>query len=277
MLPACFLFGVLGGLAYADDRVFEPVGKVAARAATDADLAGLSLDADVSEATIRHMELSGHRDLQRSTSMLCELAQSAQQLAPLLASSLESEYASLVSRRDSSATSALDAFQQRLEQADKRLVGIGLQLGGEGAYSYVRYDEIADAVATQDGSAVLFRAVARFWNDRTRWPVYIEQQTDVSGCHDPGALIEPLQYLGRVWSRAPECARLVVIDVVRQSVRKALSSDSCYCHTQQESLADAAQLAELAGELGFGVPTPKADALQMHLRGDDVRFECLAH
>lgn len=279
ILCACFLSGTLGGAACADDHASEHVGAVAERTrdAVEAGPAGLPLSGDVAKAAQMHMRLSEESGARPSIEKACALARSAQQLVPLLAASLESEHASLVSRGvDSDNASALDAFERRTELADTRLVGIGLRVGAEVVYGYVRYDEIADAGVSQNDGAMLFRAVARLWDDPTGWPVHIQQQTDVTGCHDPGALIEPLEDLGRVWNRAPECARSVVIDIVRQSVRSALSSASCYCHARGESIADTARLVELADELRFGIPAPEVDALWMHLRRDDVRFECLA-
>lgn len=280
ILCACILSGTLGGAACADDLASEHGGAVAERTgdAVEADPVGLSLSTDVAKAAQRHMRLSEEFGTRPSIEKACTLARSAQQLVPLVAASLEAEHASLLSREaDSDDASGLDAFERRIGHADTRLVGVGLRVGAEVIYGYVRYDEIADAGASQNDGAMLFRAVARLWDGATGWPVYIQQQTDVTGCHDPGALIEPLEDLGRVWNRAPECARSVVIDVVRQSVRSALSSASCYCHARGKSVADAGRLVELADELGFGIPTREVDALWMHLRRDDVRFGCLAH
>lgn len=280
ILSACILSGMLGGVACADDRAPEHGGAVAERIwhAADADAVGLPLSADVAEAAERHRRLSEALDTQPSIEKACALARSAQRLAPLLAASLESRHASLLSRGvNSDDAAALDAFERQIKHADTLLVGIGLWVGAEAAGSYVRYDEIADAGAIPVDGAVMFRAVARLWDSRTGWPAHIEQQTDVTGCHDPGALIEPLEELGRAWEHAPECARSVVVDVIRRSVRSALSSASCYCHAREKSVADTARLVELAGELGFGIPTPEVDALRMHLRRDDVRFGCVAH
>lgn len=275
-LCACCLTCVIGGAARADGPAPERVDVMTERVRRAVE--PVPQNTDIADAAQRHIEISEEFGIRSGLTDACTLAQSAQALVPLLAASLESEHGVLASRGvDSDSAAALDAFERRIEHADTDLVGIGLRVGAEAVHVYVRYDEIADAGIGENDAAMFFRAVAQLWDGATGWPVYIEQQTDVTGCHDPGALIAPMEGLGRVWDRAPECARSLVLDVVRQSVRSALSSASCYCHARGKAAADAARLAELADDLGFGVPAPEIDALWTHLQRDEVRFACVAN
>jgi hypothetical protein len=276
---ACFLSGIIGSTAWADDHACVDGGALAksAQAATDADSIGFSLSANAADALRRHTMLSEELETHPSMDNACTLARSAQKLAPLLAVSLQFQRASVSTPAEGGDTSAFLSLEERLNRADTLLVGIGLHLGAEVAYSYVRYDEIADVGGAQNDGAALFRAVSKMWHNPTGWPTYVEQQTDVTGCHDPGALITPLENVALTWDLAPECVRSVVVDAVRQSVGGALSSASCYCRTREEVFADTARLAELAGSVELGIPKSEVDALQTHLGRDGVRFECLAN
>lgn len=231
--------------------------------------ADLRFDARVSEALESHLKVSAerHTGVERS----CDLVRSAQALVPRLVNALGEQYEA---KADDAA--ALKRLGRQMEQADELLVGVGLRLGAETVYGYVRHDEIAEATAHADAAGLL-RAVARIWRNPTGWPVYVQQQTDVTGCHDPAALVAPLEDIGRAWGDAPECVREVVAETVRQSVQEALSHASCYCATRDEVVADVLQLAGLVQTLGLGVPRPDADALMAHLQRDEVRFECLAN
>ena len=279
VLSACLLSGVIGSAEWADDHACVDGGAVAksTQAATDADSIGFSLSANAADALQRHMMLSEELETHPSMDNACTLARSAQNLAPLLAVSLQSQHASVSTSVEGGDTSALISLEERLNHADTLLVGIGLHLGAEVAYSYVRYDEIADVGGAQNDGVALFRAVAKMWHNPTGWPMYVEQQTDVTGCHDPGALINPLENVALMWDLAPECVRSVVVDAVRQSVRGALSSASCYCRTREKVFADTARLVELAGAVELGISKSEVDALQTHLGRDGVRFECLAN
>lgn len=281
LLCMCFLVGTLGGITHADGSVSGGPGS-AADAEEDAvanEFVGLSPNPAVLDALQRHVALSEEFQTRPDAANACNLARSAQELVPPLAASLGGEHASLLSSGgdgDGDDASALDAFEHRVDIADKRLAGLGLRVGAEAMYVFVRYGEIADAAVDGSDEAMLFRAVARLWDSATGWPVYIERQTDVTGCHHPGALIEPLQDLARVWRRAPECARSAVLDAVRASVRDAVSEASCYCGTRETTTADVSRLSALADELGVGASAPAVEAVWTHLRRNAVQFECVA-
>lgn len=239
---------------------------------------GFWLGAEVTEAVRAHTSLSEDLVLEPSVEKTCALVSSAQQLAPLLAASLQSEHAALASQAlDDSDIAPLESFEALVSQEDARLIGIGLHAGSEIPYSYVRYNEIADVDGIQPEAAALLRAAAGLWRDSTGWPVHVEQQTDITGCQDPGALIEPLERLTRAWKRAPECVRFLVSEVARHSVRDALSVGSCYCRGQENVIEDSTRLATLARGFDLGITKDEISGLTMHLHRADVRFECLAN
>lgn len=275
-MRSLILVALLSGAACADNRAPDEGGTVVERvtASTNADPIAFSSSVEAVEGIKRHMALSAELESQPSSKGMCALARSAQALVPLLADSFGAQQAALLSGDDAL---ALDALGQQMEDADRLLVGIGLRLGAEVVYSHVRYDEIADMGVSQTEAAALFRAVSGLWRKPTGWPVHVQQQTDTTGCYDPGALIAPLETLVSAWNDAPECARKVVADVVRDAIRDALSDASCYCAAQDVVVADATRLAGVAKTIGASASGSETDALSVHLRGGDARFECLAN
>lgn len=233
---------------------------------------------ELDEAIRAHERLSEELAARPTNEKTCALAHSAQALAPLLAGALESRHAELMSQTaDGAGASGLAWLETQAAQEGASLVGIGLHVGAEVIYSHVRYDEIADVGPLQPDAAALLHAVAGLWRNPTGWPIDVEQQADVTGCRDPGALVGPLEHLRRTWSRAPDCVRALVTDVVHQSIRDGLSLASCYCRRQENVVEAVARLTELAEGLRLDISQAESDTIAMHLHGKDARFDCLAN
>lgn len=237
----------------------------------------VGLGAEAGNAVTEHLTRTAEQQSRPSVERTCALVLSAQNLVPLLVESLEGQHAVLLSVAGGDDAQALNALSARIEQADELLVGIGLRLGAENVYGYTRYDEIADLDSVEPDATQLLRAVAGAWRKPTGWPIYVEQQTDVAGCWNPGALIDPMTEVASAWERAPECLRSAVAGTIDLLVLDALSEVACYCVTRDQALADVMRLVETAGSIGVSAARSRLDAALAHLRDGDAAFECGKH
>ncbi len=251
-----------------------------ARADSEEALASLGSQAD--SAVAEYLALVAAHRSQPDIEKTCALVRSAQRLVPLLVGSLEKQNAAVLSMTGGNVASGSgartwNALSTQIEQADEILVGVGLRLGAENVYGYARYDEIADLDSVEFNAAQLLRAVAGAWRDPTGWPIYVDQQTDVSGCWNPGALIGPITEVASAWEGAPECLRNSVEGAIDLLVIDALSEVACYCVTRDQVLADVVRLVETAGSLGVSHARSRLDASLVYLRSDDAAFDCGEH
>jgi hypothetical protein len=167
----------------------------------------------------------------------------------------------------------LDDFSKRVDRADKLLPGIGLGVGAETLYHSTRHGELAQLA--QQGSAArrLLESVASIWQESIGWPVYIEQQTDVTGCWRPGALLDPLRAISSAWGEAPACLRQALAPTLQRALLEAVDS-SCFCEDEAETRK---QLQQLAAEYQK-LPLPDAKAASAKaletLKAPELRFNC---
>lgn len=167
----------------------------------------------------------------------------------------------------------LDDFIKRVRRADKLLPGIGLSVGAETFYHSVRHGELAQLA--QQGSAArrLLESVASLWREPNDWPVYIEQQTDVTGCWRPRALLKPLRAISAAWGEAPACLQQALAPTLEEALLEAVGS-SCFCEDEAETRKQLQQLAAEYQELPLpGAKAASAKALET-LEDPELRFNC---
>ena len=206
---------------------------------------------------------------------LCSIIEGANEVTPRLGSELSQIFIGLIdsSRANPDSAGDIEEFRRHVESASQLLPGIGLAVGAETIYHYVRYREIARLAKPGSIDERFLSAVGEVWSDPTGWPSYIDQQTDVAGCWRPGNLVDPVRRLISIRLHTSTCVERAVRPVIGRAMLQAVDA-SCFCENEPKVRYDLAQLAAEYEKAGIPAATRAAETARNTLKSASLRFDC---
>jgi hypothetical protein len=238
-LPAARLPGwqafFAGALLAASASAAVPIrSDAAARAAPAADRSALSQ---------RHRDTLAVAAKERSAESLCAAIASADQAQQSLGLELQRrrDQVFALSPVDSA---ALDRLDRSAAESVAQLPGVGLAVGAETVYHYVRYGALASYAPKDSAAERALRLAADIWSDPAGRAVYFEQSTDISGCLRPAAMLPALRSLAAAWPSVPACLQAHLRPRLTEAVDE-VANGTCYCANEAETAAALAEVATL--------------------------------
>ena len=235
----------------------------------------LQVDSRTLDESARHLILSEAVKQAPTEAGLCSLLSSASALHARLGARLSEtrdRLFALPPPREGEADQ-LQAFGERMERADALMPGIALRVGAESLSHSVHYGELARLAPQGSAAQRLLEAVGSIWAPPAGWPVYIEPQTDVSGCWKPGALVEPLRQTGAAWGEAHGCLQQLLTPVVQGAMQQALHT-TCFCDGKAHVQRQLQQLATAYETLALPDAKQAAAGARRLGQSTQVRFDC---
>lgn len=266
-LPAAMLPGwqalLAGALLAASASAAAPIGSdAAARAAPAADRSALSQ---------RHRDTLAVAAKQRSAESLCAAIASADQAQQSLGLELQRrrDQVFALSPVDSA---ALDRLDRSATASVAQLPGVGLAMGAETVYHYVRYGALASYAPKDSAAERALRLAADIWSDPAGRAVYFEQSTDISGCLRPAAMLPALRGLAAAWPSVPACLQAHLRPKLAEAVDE-VANGTCYCANEAETAAAQAEVAMLGKSFADPGVRPGSDATPAPAAGLQ-KYEC---
>lgn len=159
---------------------------------------------------------------------------------------------------------ALKRLDVDVAGAADRLPGVGLSVGAETIYHYVRYDALSSYAAHDSPVARALRLAGRIWPDPAGSPVSFEPSTDVAGCWRPSAVVTALRALAGVWPSIPACLKSQLRPKL-VALQDDLTGAACYCDGKEKTtaaLGEISTLSKVFAEAGAPVPAARGEQQQ---------------
>lgn len=215
----------------------------------------------------RHLDTLAVAATARSDETLCAALVSADQTQQSLGSDLQRRR-DMIFEQSPSDSAALKRLEQRAAAAVDRLPGVGLAIGAETVYHYVRYGALASYAPSGSASARALGLAGDIWTDPAGLAVYYEPSTDISGCQRPSSVVPILRDLAAAWPSVASCLKSSLLPKLMASGDE-LMNGTCYCGDEPETASALKEVASLmkvfagssgvsAGSSSFAPPAPAA-------------------
>ena len=188
---------------------------------------------ETNRAERRHLDALAHAAKVRTDEALCAAVVSADQTQQALGAELQRQRDAIFAQSPFD-SAALQRLEKRAAAAVERLPGIGLAVGAETVYHYVRYGALVPFASPGSASARALRLSADIWRDPAGLAVYYEPSTDVSGCQRPASVVPILHDLAVAWPAVASCLKSSLHPKLMASVAE-LVNGTCYCEGKPET------------------------------------------
>lgn len=157
---------------------------------------------------------------------------------------------------------ALKRLDVDVAGAVDRLPGVGLSVGAETIYHYVRYGALSSYVPHDSPVARALRLAGGIWPDPAGSPISFEPSTDVAGCWRPSAVVTALRALAGVWASVPTCLKSQLRPKL-VALQDDLTRATCYCDDKEKTVAALGEIGTLSEVFAeAGAPPPAAGGEQ---------------
>jgi hypothetical protein len=202
-----------------------------------------SVPATPQELARRHLDTLAAAAQARNDETLCAALASADRTQQALGQDLNRRRDAIFEQ--SAGEAALQALDRSAAEAVTRLPGVGLSVGAETVYHYVRYGALAPYAPKASGAGLALRLSEKIWPDPSGLPVYIEQISDVTGCLQPAALLPPLRELAAAWRSVPACLKAQLGPRLAAAAQQA-AGPLPNCTAEAENAAAVAEIRSLS-------------------------------
>jgi hypothetical protein len=159
---------------------------------------------------------------------------------------------------------ALNRLDVDVAGAAQRLPGVGLSVGAETIYHYVRYDALSSYAPHDSPAARALRLAGGIWPDPAGSPVSFEPSADVAGCWRPSAVVTALRALAGVWPSVPACLKSQLRPKLI-ALKDDLTGATCYCDGKEKTasaLGEIGTLSKVFAEAGTAAPATGGEQKQ---------------
>lgn len=222
--------------ALARSPLADPSHEVPARPAKPADSA-----ARIAKLHLKTIRAAAKA---RTDEALCAAVASADETQHALGRDLQRQRDHLFEKSPADALS-LDRLERAAAGTADRLPGVGLTLGAETVYHFVRYGALASYAPPGSASEGALRLAGDIWSGPAGQAIYFEPSTDISGCHRPSALVPILRDLAATWPSVAACLKPQLGARLMASVDE-LTNGTCFCEGQSATASALDEIDSLA-------------------------------
>jgi hypothetical protein len=192
----------------------------------------------------------------RADEALCAVISSSEQLQQALGEEFQQRRDKIYERSPDD-VDALKRLDVDVAGAADRLPGVGLSVGAETIYHYVRYDALSFYAPHDSPAARALRLAGGVWPDPAGSPVSFEPSTDVAGCWRPSAVVTALRALAGVWPSVPACLKSQLRPKL-VALQDDLTGATCYCDGKEKTAVALTELGTLSKVFAEAGPPPPA-------------------
>lgn len=224
--------------------------------AGDASASGMSIipppsvDAVPSELARRHQALLETATRTRTDSALCAVMSSAEQARQQLGARYQQRWDVLIAG-PSTDGDQINQIARDAVEAQRQLPGVGLAIGAETFYRWVRYDALGPYAPQGSASARALLLAGQLWDERAGRAIYFEPATDISGCMRPAAALPRLRALAALWPALAPCVKQQLGPKMVEAVDE-MANAGCYCAGKTETNAALKKMVPLRGVFAGG-------------------------
>lgn len=202
-----------------------------------------SADAVPSELARRHQALLEVATHTRTGSALCAVMRSAEQARQQLGTGYQQRWDALIAK-PSPDGGEIDQLARDAIEAERQLPGVGLAIGAETVYRWVRYDALAPYAPPGSASGRALLLAGELRDQRAGQAIYFEPATDVGGCMRPAAALPRLRALAAAWPAVAACVQRQLGPEIMDAMDE-LANAGCYCAGKTETDAALKKMAPL--------------------------------